>query len=490
MGTKSNDRIASVSEISDFDGEVQSFHTKTGLSQAEVNKLPIWETEQYNIKGKKEGHVQLFKKQNTSKAIAAQWSETSQTWIEVGEVTATSDDTQSKGGTIDGINYDYVFPIEVDTTSGTVQTLQIGHNIGDNPFVTAQKFIDKYELNQNYLSQIADYIQKRISDENVVQLGSSSSSYTNTNQHNLNTIDAATTSTPSSTSSFTYLPIKTYLNFDTGIESLSKITSKILQFQNTKYNNNSNNKMMIAEEQLSALQVTLQNTSRYHSSKVNININILLSYLQSWDIKDIFPIIDLLRLVILHPDAINNANQSIWNQIITTLVEKMNHIHNNIENYTQDKLLCGIVLLSLRFMCNILKTNNNNIFSNSSLLSSMLKTTTSFLFIQSTNAKNIRLAIVTLLYNITHFLQLNNNNNTTIIITSILEICKEIITCDDKKYEKDAMIRVCVVLGTIGIKHKSICLNVGIKVWMNDILVDENDNVFLGVVKELHILFA
>ena len=39
------------------------------------------------------------------------------------------------------------------------------------------------------------------------------------------------------TLSFKYLPIKTHLYFNIGIESLSKITSKILEFQ-TKYNSN------------------------------------------------------------------------------------------------------------------------------------------------------------------------------------------------------------------------------------------------------------
>ena len=71
----------------------------------------------------------------------------------MGEVTATD-----KSSTVNGVKYDYFFPIEVDTTAGIVQSLQIGYNIGDNPFVVAQDFINEHELNQYYLSQIADCI--------------------------------------------------------------------------------------------------------------------------------------------------------------------------------------------------------------------------------------------------------------------------------------------------------------------------------------------
>lgn len=56
--------------------------------------LPDW-SEASRHRGKREGMVQMFRKNGT--AIAAQWSQASGTWIEVGEVTGTSN-----AGTIDG----------------------------------------------------------------------------------------------------------------------------------------------------------------------------------------------------------------------------------------------------------------------------------------------------------------------------------------------------------------------------------------------------
>lgn len=54
-----------------------------GPSPAEIAALPKWE-ERHATRGKSEGQVQVF--QRAGKAIAAQWSAASSTWIEVGEV--------------------------------------------------------------------------------------------------------------------------------------------------------------------------------------------------------------------------------------------------------------------------------------------------------------------------------------------------------------------------------------------------------------------
>jgi len=59
--------------------------------------------------------------------------------------------------------------------------LQIGYNNGDNPFTTAQTFIDQHMLDQNYLSQIADYIRQRTGEGSVPTLGHTSTHAGNAN---------------------------------------------------------------------------------------------------------------------------------------------------------------------------------------------------------------------------------------------------------------------------------------------------------------------
>jgi phospholipase A-2-activating protein len=65
------------------------------------------------------------------------------------QVTGSTD-----SGTLDGQSYDHVFPIEIEGQDGTVKNLKIGYNIGDNPFTTAQGFIDKHMLPQVRLTSI------------------------------------------------------------------------------------------------------------------------------------------------------------------------------------------------------------------------------------------------------------------------------------------------------------------------------------------------
>ena len=91
-----------------------SSKSNQGPSDEEVKQLPDWS---FNAskRGKKEGDVQMFKKDG--KAIAAQWSEASETWIEVGEVVGSRDQ-----GEVEGVSYDYVIPIEIEQTKFNEKT--------------------------------------------------------------------------------------------------------------------------------------------------------------------------------------------------------------------------------------------------------------------------------------------------------------------------------------------------------------------------------
>lgn len=294
-------RYASPNEIKEL--EEASLETQkkvsSGPSAEEIAKLPKWEMRSIHV-GRKEGQVQVFSRDG--KAIAAQWNDAARTWIEVGEVTGSN----PNAGSIDGVQYDHVLPIEVDTPDGGVQKLQIGYNNGDNPFSTAQKFIDDYMLDQNYLSQIADYIRQRVGDSNIT-LGSGG---------------AAASSRPAPTTTFEmaqppkqkriyqHLPMKGYLAFDVPdmSKSLPKIMNKIKEL-------NTGNSVTIDLSPLDTLQSTLLATSRYHSSTISISeLNALKLCLESWDIDSIFPVLDLVRIVVLHPDAGSRSKEKMWSE--------------------------------------------------------------------------------------------------------------------------------------------------------------------------------
>lgn len=125
---------------------------KRGPSSEELAKATKWEDRGLRQHtGKSENQVMVFNKDG--KMIAAQWM--SGSWVEVGEVTGSSD-----GGYVGSEFFDHVLPVEMETPRG-LRSLNLGYNNGENPFVAAQRFINQNELGQNYLQEIADWIIAR-----------------------------------------------------------------------------------------------------------------------------------------------------------------------------------------------------------------------------------------------------------------------------------------------------------------------------------------
>ncbi|KAL3805004.1 hypothetical protein ACHAW5_007979 [Stephanodiscus triporus] len=99
--------------LSSFREAAEGFRAARSLgpSPEEIAQLPAWERNVL-MRGKSEGQVQVI--QHDSRAVAAQWSAISGTWIEVGEVTGTN----TNAGMLDGRRYDHVLPIEIDMPGG------------------------------------------------------------------------------------------------------------------------------------------------------------------------------------------------------------------------------------------------------------------------------------------------------------------------------------------------------------------------------------
>ena len=167
------------------------------------------------------------------RAIAAQWSASGGTWIEIGEVTGTNENA----GTVDGVSYDHVFPIEVeDPATGGVRKLQIGYNNGENQFVVAQRFIDANELPQYHLAQIADYIRQRAgADAGPATLGMEAAPAAGGGTAAAEPMDVAAVPQQSAAHAYAHLPVRGYKSFETGAteQGLGKIVAKAREFNST-----------------------------------------------------------------------------------------------------------------------------------------------------------------------------------------------------------------------------------------------------------------
>jgi phospholipase A-2-activating protein len=271
---------ASVSLQAAFSAQVDACQAKKrkGPSSEEISKQVKWEA-QTSHPGKSDGQVMVFNKDG--KMIAAQWSSDSATWIEIGEVTGNGD-----GGDVNGVQYDHVLPVEIDTPSEGVKCLNIGYNNMESAYDAAQRFIDENGLGQHYLRQIADWITDR-AGKNTPTLGPTNS-------------NSSTTSAAVQT--YQYFPVKSYALYDdipAGFQG--KIIPKITEF-NTTVGEHS-----LTESELEMVGQTVSvliATSRYHSSSISSKqLNGVIKMAKCWSPDKAFPAFDLCRMIGLHQDG-------------------------------------------------------------------------------------------------------------------------------------------------------------------------------------------
>jgi len=427
--TKDVTRHASPTEIEAFHNAVIESKSKqsSGPSADEISKLPKWEMNSL-ITGKSDGMVQVFNKNNT--AIAAQWSATSSTWIEVGEVTGRNDNA----GQIDGVSYDFVFPIEIDMVGGGVQTLKIGYNTGDNPFVTAQTFIDKHELDQNYLAQIADYVRQR-AGSSAPTLGMEGAATTSTAS---SARASSTAAAPPPTPSYIHLPMKSYMTFETGTtqKAMEKILLKIKEFNTSLQSNTRTTEEL---ECIQSLTVTLVATSRYHATSVKKEeLQVIQKILKDWPVDKVFPALDLARLVVLHPDANSTKNKDFWMNVVRLAIAKCKEVQ---QKPPEGMAAVAIPMLSLRLFANAFK-GAGSVEAVAFFLKGILESAEAFA--KSTN-KNIRLSVATTALNATSYMN-KQNSSSSVSPTQIFNLFK--IMTNSGLYDSEAMTRALVAFGT------------------------------------------
>ena len=113
----------------------------------------------------------------------------------------------------------------VDIEDG-VPPLKLPYNITDDPWHSAQKFIEKHNLSQLYLDQVANFIMKNSSAMQITQTAggqncdpfTGNSSYSTQSNGSVQPMETST-----SVESNEYFPLKTHLKFESvNIEGIAK----------------------------------------------------------------------------------------------------------------------------------------------------------------------------------------------------------------------------------------------------------------------------
>jgi len=399
---------------------------KQGPTSDEVSKLPLWET-RHEQQGNRQGMVSLFQKEG--KAIAAEWSAVSGTWIEIGEVTGSAN-----AGAIDGVQYDHVFPIEIEQLTGEVVNLEIGYNNGQNPFLCAQEFIDKHMLPQSHLAQIADYITKR-AQQAAPTLGADTGQGFQGGFTGVGVPGGSQFASPMPGSGASaglgarHFPKQGYLVYDT--VKLTKVEPKLMEFNDQLPEGTSLDSK--EKESIAKLVQTLGATSRYHVSTVqDKEVLVILKILREWPIDKVFPAIDILRVVMIHPDGSEKVGKGSHFQNIIDII---------LQRAMEGKEEVAISLLTLRFLCNSLKVAS----CRAAILQSLSNVLDCVSDHMSSPNKNIRSAVATLLLNVSVAL----NESCTAPENAISQILAVIQVGLSNTLEDETIFRILVTVGTL-----------------------------------------
>lgn len=277
---------------------------KQGPSSEEIAKAAKWENRGAHTAGRKESDVMVFNRDGT--LIAAQFM--SGDWVVIGEVTGKGD-----GGHIDGVWFDHVMPVEIETSSG-LKNLQLGYNNGENPFVSAQRFIDAHGMSQVYLSQIADWIQQRAGKSSAPTIGDNNGSSSSNGLNNSSRAVAA----PAQASVLMSSVINGYVVYDE-LPNQGKLMSKLQELNVSEASGGT----VLDASALSLVQqgvATLWETSRYHTSQISsAEISAFFRLTECYSLDKRFIAYDLLRLLVLHPQAASALASNLLAPVITAL---------------------------------------------------------------------------------------------------------------------------------------------------------------------------
>ncbi|KAJ3341189.1 hypothetical protein HDU91_000748, partial [Kappamyces sp. JEL0680] len=153
-------RQATRDEIQSFDALVASSEIPSS-HVGDINKSKLPGVEALGTPGKKEGEIKMVLEGNVVEAY--QWSATSAAWQKIGQVVDAVG--ANKKQVFMGKEYDYVFDVDLETGA---PPLKLPYNTSENPYMAAQAFIDRNDLSQSFLDEIANFI---IANAKSVTLG-------------------------------------------------------------------------------------------------------------------------------------------------------------------------------------------------------------------------------------------------------------------------------------------------------------------------------
>ncbi|KAK2466759.1 hypothetical protein APHAL10511_001017 [Amanita phalloides] len=328
--SESEERWATEAELKEYDAKVAS-QTLPTQQMGDIKKSDLPGPEALGRPGNKSGEVRMVR--NGDGVEAHQWDSTRRIWEKIGDVVDAIG--QGRKQLYQGKEYDYVF--DVDIQDG-VPPLKLPYNVSENPFAAAQRFLQQNELPLSYIDQVVNFIEKNTSGINLGNsdgyvdpfTGASSyrgvsnsgvspapvSSYmdpfTGASRHISSSIPQVSSDPDRHTSASTpaaveqkskVLPVTNFVNFKQA--NVVAMRGKLSQFDEVLRNEISTSTLAMYPDEINAFDdafaylslLTTPSAQKPARPLTTTHVEAVMQVLERWPAPQLFPVIDLARLL-------------------------------------------------------------------------------------------------------------------------------------------------------------------------------------------------
>ncbi|KAF6239569.1 hypothetical protein HO173_002113 [Letharia columbiana] len=434
--SRDSDRQAEPEVIRGFEDSVKS----SSIPQqqvGDVNKETLHGPEFLQQKsGTKEGQVVMIREPDGS-VTAHQWSQGSQSWMNVGTV-VDAVGSSGKKTSYAGKDYDYVFDVDIEDGK---PPLKLPYNLSQNPYEAATTFIADNELPVTYLEQVANFIVTNTQGATIGQASQEPSGADPWGSGAYRPGQTAPTPFPSQPSSSRpkLLPQTTYLSIKTA--NLRTVRKKIEELNQQLIQEGSKD-MSLDKELLADLEAMIklleQSLSSTPSSKSALTAGIPLVFyiLTSWPPSYRLPALDLLRLLAAATPALAEYRTSSSTNVIDILAT----------NGFDDKDRENNIMLSVRACGNLFDTasGRNLVDSNYDKIHELVKVSSA-----GTTNRNITIAVATLYLNYAVLLTSSSHSSLPSSIDRGLMLLDDLVSLVSTLRDSEAAYRGLVAVGTL-----------------------------------------
>ncbi|XP_069126256.1 phospholipase A-2-activating protein-like [Argopecten irradians] len=436
--TTHSEKVASPDQLTAFEAEVASAEVPTQIGEIQKRDLPG--PEALLNPGNKDGQTKMVK--TGDKVEIYHWEAAQTKWTKIGDVVGSSGGSQkSSGKTLyEGKEYDYVFSVDIEEGK---PPLKLPYNKSEDPWFAAQRFLEKNNLSQLFLDQVANFITENSGgsgmtiDQTAPQVsdpftgggryipgaptigGKQNSQQSQPVSYGADPFTGSGSYQPASATQSSgvtnqYFPQKSYVTFDAS--NSAAIIGKLKELNSTKVEKG----CQVEVEKLEALSDLIQGKPA-NADQLTTMMKIL-----SWPHEAVFPGLDVLRIAIKDPFMSERLCTSV-------------HFVDSRLMYLTKTNTPNNQMLTLRTLCNMFKQH----FGETLAMQNRDKIITAALECRLSPNKNVQIALATLLLNYSVFLQdkldEEAKSQCLLAMASVLE----------NDIDSEAMFRLLVCLGTL-----------------------------------------